>query len=178
MQPHSKGAGAAPGTGTSVTSGAGTSHDDNDNVPDAVPPNLSAKKSDSEDKRNKDEPSARTGRRGCRLPMRGQQEDADGPADLREQEMMAADRFLSKVYGDSVHRNDGQHLHDGIQAADDKAICWLYDQVVAYGYSLFRPPDGALGQDVVLTWVNELRGCRGISGAAAVRRQIERRLQS
>ena len=64
---------------------------------------------------------------------------------------------------------------------------------------MFRPPDGALGQNVILTWVGELRGCRegrhnaeramlfpacvlarerGISGAAAIRRRIERRLQS
>ena len=40
--------------------------------------------------------------------------------------------------------NDGRHLHDGIPAADDEAMCWLYHQVVAHGYSLFRLPDGAL----------------------------------
>ena len=63
--------------------------------------------------------------------------------DLREQELTAADRLLSEVSDDTVHRDDGRHLHGGIPAADDEAMCWLYDQVVAHGYSLFCPPNGA-----------------------------------
>ena len=73
------------------------------------------------------------------------------PADLGEQETTAADRLLSELYGDFVHHNDGRNLHDGIPATDDKAICWLYDQVVSHRYRLFRLPDDALGQDVIMT---------------------------
>ena len=86
-----------------------------------MPPGL-AEESESEDKSDNDEPAARTGGRGHRLPSRGQQDDA---------------------YDDTVHRNNGRHLHDGIPAADNEAMCWLYDQVVAHGYSLFCPPNGA-----------------------------------
>ena len=57
---------------------------------------------------------------------------------------MAAGSLLSKVYGDFVHRKDGRHLHGGIPAADNEAMCWMYDEVVGHGYSLFRPPDDAL----------------------------------
>ena len=127
-----------------------------DNVPYAVRPDPSAKESDSEDKSDDDNSDTRPGGRGCRPPVRGQREDANDPADLRQQEMTAADRFLSKVYGDSVHGNDGRHLHGGIPAADDKAMCRLYDQVVSHRHSLFQPPDGASRQDVILTWANEL----------------------
>ena len=192
------GASAAPGAGASAASGAGAPLDEDDGVPDAIPPRL-AEESDSEDESDDDEPAARTGRRGRRLPSGGQREDADGPADLREQELTAADRLLSKVYGDSVHRNDGRHLHGGIPAADDEAMRWLYDQVVSHGHRLFRPPDGAVGQDVILTWVDKLCGCceehhnaeramtfpvcvlardHGISGATAIRRRNERRLRA
>ena len=113
---------------------------------DVVPPDPSAEDSDSEDKSNDDKPTARPGRRGCHPLVRGQREDADGPADLREQEMMAADRLLSEVYGDSVHRNDWRHLHSGIPAADDEVMCWLYDQVVSHGYSLFGRRTARLGR--------------------------------
>ena len=65
--------------------------------------------------------------------------------------MTAADRLLSEVCVYSVHRNDGRHLHGGIPAADNEAMCWLYDKVVSHGYSLFRLPDRALGQDVITT---------------------------
>ena len=98
--------------------------------------------------------------RGCRPQVRGQREDANDPEDLHQQEMTAADRFLSKVYGDSVHRNNGRHLHGGIPAVDDKAMCRLYDQVVSHRHSLFQPPDGASRQDVILMWADELCGCR------------------
>ena len=98
-----------------------------------------------------------------------------------------------------MHRNDRRHLHVGIPAADDEAMCWLYDQVVSHGYSLFCPPDGALSQDVITMWVDKLCGSREgrhnaertmifptcvlarerrISGATAIRRRIDRHLHS
>ena len=149
-----------------------------------MPPDLRAKESASEDKSNDDRPAARLGGRGRSPPSRGQRKDADGPSHLLKQEMTMADR---------------RHLHGGIPAADDEAMRWLYDQVVSHGHSLFRPPDGAVGQDVILTWMDKLCDCHeehhnaeramtfpvcvlardhGISGATAIRRRNERRLRA
>lgn len=48
------------------------------------------------------------------------------------------DRRLISVYGDTVHRNDGRHLHGGVEG--DEAMFKLYDRVVSYPHPLYSPP--------------------------------------
>ena len=41
-------------------------------------------------------------------------------------ELTAADRKLISVYGDTLHRNDGSHLHGGIDPAEDSKMQRLH----------------------------------------------------
>ena len=41
------------------------------------------------------------------------------------------------MYGDTVHRNNGRHLHRGIHG--DEEMCKLYDQVISYAHPLYKP---------------------------------------
>ena len=42
------------------------------------------------------------------------------------------------VYGgDTVQQNNGRHLH--VSVANDKEMCWLYNQVVSYPHPLYNP---------------------------------------
>ena len=41
-------------------------------------------------------------------------------------ELTAADRKLISVYGDTLHRNDGSHLHGGIDPAEDRKMQRLH----------------------------------------------------
>ena len=91
----------------------------------------------------------------------GGQEDPEGLADLQRQTMHEAARRIEEVYGDGVHRNDGRHLHGGVE--DDGAMCMLYDSVTAYGHAMYSPPKGEVGRLYInlLADKMELRGRGG-----------------
>ena len=123
--------------------------------------------------------------------------DPEAAVDLRGQAQTAADRMLMGVYGgDTVHQNDGRHLHDGV--ANDAETCWMYDQVVSHPHSLYSPPlKGPIGRRFIYGLRDEWKKCRerktnsetpliytacilrkdrGVTGARAIKRRIERRL--
>ena len=70
----------------------------------------------------------------------------------------SVDQKLPKVFGDTIHRNDGRHLDGGI--ADNQ--CWQrrYDTVVANTHTLYLPPQGRIGAAVITQFAAELRGVR------------------
>ena len=99
------------------------------------------------------------------------------------------------MYGDTVHRNDGRHLHGGV--ADDEATCALYDRLVAHTHPLYDAPKGRVGSRFVGLLAKELRAVRerhhnserpmmlaaavlrrdhNITRAADIRRRISQRL--
>ena len=64
--------------------------------------------------------------------------DAEHNADLLRQEATASERKLIEVYGDTIHWNNGHHLHGGV--ANNAAVCGLYDRLVSYSHPLYSPP--------------------------------------
>ena len=85
-------------------------------------------------------------------------EDPEKLLDLAGQQSTEADLKLMEVYGDSTHRNDGRHLHGGIE--EDKLWQRRYDRVVANSHKLYLPPQGKVGKAVVTAYARELRGVR------------------
>ena len=72
--------------------------------------------------------------------------------------MTEADKKLMEVYGDTVHLNDGRHLHGGIDAAtDEKHIKW-FDLVVAHPHKLYFPPRCKVGKKFISMLAGLLRG--------------------
>ncbi len=63
-------------------------------------------------------------------------QDPDHADDLAAEVTHEADRRLIVVYGDTVHRNDGRHLHGGVNG--DEKMCKLYDQVISYAHPLYE----------------------------------------
>ncbi len=66
--------------------------------------------------------------------------DVDGERDLAEQGLRLADTLLIGVYGDSLHRNGGTHLHGGI--GDDAEWQRMHRVVCAHPHRMYEPPNG------------------------------------
>ena len=85
--------------------------------------------------------------------------DQDSAQDLQRQVEHEADRCLMAVYGgDTVHRNDGRHLHGGVDG--DAAMCMLFDNVVSHPHPMYSPPKGKVGQRFLSMYAKELRQVR------------------
>ena len=52
-------------------------------------------------------------------------------------ELTAADRKLISVYGDTLHRNDGSHLHGGIDPVEDRKMQQLHHRVASVKQLLY-----------------------------------------
>jgi hypothetical protein len=81
--------------------------------------------------------------------------DPDSNQDLLGQVEHEADRRLIDVYGDTVHQNDGRHLHGGVEG--DETMQMLYDKVVSYPQPLYSPPNGKIGQRFLRLFAKALR---------------------
>ena len=57
-------------------------------------------------------------------------------------ELTAADRKLISVYGDTLHRNDGSHLHGGIDPVEDRKMQQLHHRVASVKQLLYDLPSG------------------------------------
>ena len=57
--------------------------------------------------------------------------------------------MLIKVYGDTIHRNDGRHLHCGME--NNTTVCMLYDRRVSYLHLMYSPPQGQVGREYLET---------------------------
>ena len=84
--------------------------------------------------------------------------DPESVADLSSQVLCDADHKLIRVYGDTIHRNDGRHLTGGI--ADDSTWQDRFDAVTASPHPLYLPPQGRIGDAVVAAYAAKLRGIR------------------
>ena len=82
----------------------------------------------------------------------------DSRQDLLGVVLTEADKKLMAVYGDTVHLNDGRHLHGGVDAAlDEQHIKW-FDLVVAHPHKLYFPPRCKVGKKFVSMLAGLLRG--------------------
>ena len=86
--------------------------------------------------------------------------DPESLQDLYNEVMTAADMKLMEVYGDTIHRNDGRHLHGGIEAARDGQHMTWHDRVIAHPHSLYFPPHCAIGKRFVTTLATLFQGVR------------------
>ena len=88
----------------------------------------------------------------------GTVDDWEKDEDLSNQICHPVDQKLIDVYGDTIHRNGGEHLNGGI--ADDAwwQDCWR--RVVANPHPLYDPPKGAVGQRFVSMLALEWKGVR------------------
>jgi hypothetical protein len=84
--------------------------------------------------------------------------NAEGEQDLCEQEEFEADKRLIEVYGDTVHHNDGRHLHGGVE--DDAEMCELGDRVFIFPHPMYSHPQGKVGKRLLQMYVTELKGVR------------------
>jgi hypothetical protein len=73
----------------------------------------------------------------------------DSRQDLLGVVLTEADKKLMEVYGDTVHLNDGRHLHGGIDAATDEQHIKWFDLVVAHPHKLYFPPRCKVGKKFV-----------------------------
>lgn len=78
--------------------------------------------------------------------------------DLTNQVISLADESLLEVYGDTVHRNGGQHLHGGIR--DDVDWQDLHEAVVGYDHLMYEPPMCRVGARFVSLLAKEWKGVR------------------
>ena len=108
-----------------------------------------------EDNPDDDEDDARSGIRGAGAVLGAEVQDPEGSVDLQGQTEHEADRRLIEVYGDTVHRNDGGHLHGGVE--DNEAMCMLYDRVVSYAHPLNSRPKGKIGEEFIRLLADEPR---------------------
>ena len=75
------------------------------------------------------------------------------------QQLNAADNLLMRVYGDTIHKNDGTHLDGGIE--DNAVWQWRWSRVAAVNLRLWDVPRKcALGKRFVNLLANEFRGAR------------------
>ena len=123
--------------------------------------------------------------------------DSQSAEDLKKQILSPAEKLLQKVYGDSVHTNDGTQLDGGIE--NDKIWQDYWYQIVSYSHPLYDAPFGAVGkrfvsmmanlwQDVMDRKCNSeipilfptiiLRKKYGIYKAKDIKRRITRRLDA
>ena len=58
------------------------------------------------------------------------------------QDITPADKKLIKVYGDSIHQNDGRHLDGGIGGTEDRKWQRLYLWVASCKLALYDLPNG------------------------------------
>ncbi len=72
--------------------------------------------------------------------------DVESTADLEGVDLTEADRRLIEVYGDTVHRNDGRHLHGEADAERDAMHVRWFDRVVSQSHQLYLPPRCAVGK--------------------------------
>lgn len=81
--------------------------------------------------------------------------------DLKLQIQTAADRRLVSVYGDTIHLNDGTHLHGGIDPVVDRRWQRWWLKVVSVDLKLWIPPLGcADGKRFVNILANEFQSVR------------------
>ena len=64
---------------------------------------------------------------------------AESVQDLLGKALTDADRRLIGVYDNTVHRNDGCHLHGGIDAQTDEQHMAWFDRVAAHPHKLYSP---------------------------------------
>ncbi len=60
--------------------------------------------------------------------------------DLQRQDMTPVDAHLFAVYGDTIYRNDGCHLHGGFDPEVDRKHMEWFDRVVVHPHRLYSPP--------------------------------------
>ena len=122
-------------------------------------------------------------------------EDAEKEGDLLGQMLYSADRRLQTVYGDTIHRNDGRHLHGGVD--NNHVMMALYDRVVSHPHPMYSPPKGKMGNLFLRQFATELRKVRsretnseqalifpacilrkeaGVHRAKQIRKRIQKRL--
>ena len=82
----------------------------------------------------------------------------DSRQDLLGVEMTEADNRLMVVYGDTIHQNDGRHLHGGIEEAMDAQHTQWFDRVVAHPHKLYFPPRCKVGKKFISLFAGLLRG--------------------
>ena len=88
----------------------------------------------------------------------GWQADQESIDDLVNQIMTRPDTLLMGVYGDTLHRNDGHHLHGGIsEVVSHRHMDWL-DRVGAHGHNLIHPRRCAVRKQFVSTLAKFFRG--------------------
>jgi hypothetical protein len=115
-------------------------------VPSTPPPDPDNEIPKDEEEIAADERAAAEAAAWARQEARRTYTDPKPAEDLQRQPQTAVDRKLTEVYGgDTIHQNDGRHLHCGV--ANDKEMCWLYNQVVSHPYPLYSPPlKGLIGR--------------------------------
>ncbi len=76
--------------------------------------------------------------------------------DLEGMALMEADLRLLEVYGDTIHRNNGCHLHGDADAERDAMHMGWVVWVVSKSHQLYLPPCCAVGKQFVLTFASLL----------------------
>jgi hypothetical protein len=63
-------------------------------------------------------------------------------ADPPLQRLTTADRRLLRIFGNTIHLNDGNHLNGGVGAIEDAKWQWLYNPVTTCSLPLYEFPNG------------------------------------
>lgn len=80
--------------------------------------------------------------------------------DRKLQPFTDADRMLLSVFGDTIHHNDGRHLHGSVPIAIDQMWQRRYASVVAGPQRLYYLPRGRVGKRFIKLLTAEWRGAR------------------
>ena len=60
-------------------------------------------------------------------------------------EFAKVDENIFELYGDTIHHNDGTHLHGDIGIAEDKKMQRLWMRIVKDPHPLYKIPKGRIG---------------------------------
>ena len=81
-------------------------------------------------------------------------------ADSKLQDLAAADRKLIEIFGDTIHQNDGTHLHGTVSSAVDQMWQRRWLRVTSGPQNLYYLPRGAVGHRFLNLLVKECGGAR------------------
>ena len=80
--------------------------------------------------------------------------------DSKLQTLTAADLILIRIFGDTIHQNDGTHLHGGAGSAVDAMWQRRWKALIAGPHRFYELPRGKVAHRFLALLIAEWKGCR------------------
>ncbi len=74
----------------------------------------------------------------------------DRNCDQDSMDLTTADQELISIYGDTIHQNDGLHLHGKVDSDEEWEWQQVFKLLCTYNHLMYKPPWGAAQKQFVL----------------------------